>query len=83
MNRETYFYVGNASDLNDGVDSPAKDNSWTTSMSDREANYVFLLDNDGNYSKLKISSFGGGTPGNPAWVELQWIYKTVVGNKSF
>lgn len=83
MTRETFFKVGSASNLSDGVDSPAKDATWASSMTDRETNYVFLYDNDGNYSKLKITSYGGGTPDNPAWVEVQWIYNTAVGSKLF
>ncbi|MFH1525674.1 MAG: PEGA domain-containing protein [Bacteroidota bacterium] len=83
MTRETFFKVGSASNLSDGVDSPAKDATWASSMTDRETNYVFLYDNDGNSSKLKITSYGGGTPDNPAWVEVQWIYNTAVGSKLF
>lgn len=83
MTRVTWFKVGNGTDLNDGVDSPVKDNSWTNSMSDRESNYVFLYDNDHNYSKIKIVNFGGGTPGDPAWVEVQWIYNKATDNTQF
>lgn len=82
--RETFFNVGSGTDLNDGVDSEEKDGNWTDNMSDREENYVFLLDADGNYSKLKITSFGGGTgPGDPSWVEVSWIYNPVVGSTMF
>ncbi|MFZ1290867.1 MAG: PEGA domain-containing protein [Melioribacteraceae bacterium] len=82
--RATYFKVTTGTNLNDGVDSPAKDANWTNSMSDREDNYVFLYDADGNYSKLKISSFGGGSgAGDPAWVELTWIYNKSIDNKLF
>ena len=84
MSRETYFMVSSSANIADGLDSPIKDNTWDTSMSDRETNYVFLYDADGNYSKLKISSFGGGTgPGDPSWVEVIWQYNTVSGNKAF
>ncbi len=83
LTRVTYFKVGSAGLLTDGVDSPTKDNTWIKNMGDRETNYVFLLDNDGNYSKLKITSYGGGTPGNPAYVEVQWIYNKTVGDKRF
>ncbi|MCJ7553075.1 MAG: hypothetical protein MUO34_04250, partial [Ignavibacteriaceae bacterium] len=56
--------------------------TWTDNIGDREANYVFLYDHDGNYSKLKIVNFGGGTPNNPAWVEVQWYYnKTMLDNR--
>lgn len=84
MTRETFFKIGTASNLSDGVDSPAKDATWATAMTDREANYVFLYDADGNYSKLKIANFGGGTgPGDPAWVELIWIYNKAKDNRLF
>jgi hypothetical protein len=84
MSRETFFMVSSGTSLTDGEDSPVKDNSWTYTMSDREDNYVFLYDADGHYSKLKISSFGGGTgPGDPSWVEVEWIYNKVQHNILF
>ncbi len=83
MTRVTWFKVGSGTDLNDGIDSPVKDDSWTNSMSDRESNYVFLYDNDHNYSKIKIVAWGGGEPGNPAWVEVQWIYNKATDNTKF
>lgn len=77
MTRVTKFRVGSGTDLNDGANSPLESSGmWTNNMSDREDNYVFLYDNDGNYSKVKIISFGGGLPGFPAWVEIQWWYNT-------
>ncbi len=81
--RVTKFYVGTANSLFDKVDSPNKDiGTWTNNMSDRETNYVFLYDHDGHYSKIKIVDFGGGVPGEPAWVEVQWYYnKTVLDNR--
>lgn len=83
LTRVTKFRVGTSTNLNDSTDSPLNTaGTWTANMSDRETNYVFLYDNDGNYSKAKISSFGGGTPGNPAWVELTWLYnKTPMDNR--
>ncbi len=83
MTRNTYFKIGTGTNLSDGVDSPVKDNSWAESMSDRETHYVFLYDEDGNYSKLKIVNYGGGTPGEPAWIEVQWIYNTAENNTRF
>jgi hypothetical protein len=84
MTRVTKFRVGSSSVLTDNVDSPLSTaGTWTANMGDRETNYVFLYDNDGNYSKVKISSFGGGTTGNPAWVELQWIYNKTVNDNRF
>ncbi len=83
MTRETWFKVGTGSDLTDGKDSPVRDNTWTTSMGDRELKYVYLYDADGNYSKLKIVNYGGGVPGTPAWVEVEWYYQTKVGSRAF
>jgi hypothetical protein len=83
MTRETKFKVGSAGSLNDGVDSPTADASWAVEMSDRETNYVFLYDEDGHYSKIKIVNFGGGAPGEPAWLEVEWIYNKADQNKSF
>lgn len=74
MTRVTSFFVGSGTNLNDGTDSPLVTGSWATQISDREDNYVFLYDNDLHYSKLKITGYGGGTPGDPAWVEVQLIY---------
>jgi PEGA domain len=73
--RQTKFHVGSSTDLLDKVDSPLRNaGTWTDNMSDREDNYVFLYDHDGHYSKLIISDFGGGNPGDPAWVEVYWFY---------
>lgn len=84
MDRETFFVNGGASNLNDGADSPAKTSSWAQEMGDRETNYFFLYDQDGHYTKLKISSFGGGGgPGDPAWVDLQYIYNTAQESRKF
>ncbi len=81
--RETDFLVGTASNIFDGVDSPLRNTgTWTDNIPDTETNYVFLYDHDGNYSKLKIVNMGGGTPNNPAWVEVQWYYnKTMLDNR--
>ena len=83
MTRETFFVNGGATNLNDGADSPAKTNSWAQEMGDRETNYFFLYDQDGHYTKLKITGFGGGGPGEPAWVELQYIYNTAQESRKF
>jgi len=73
--RETDFFVGSSANLFDGEDSPLSTSGiWTNNIGDREANYVFLYDHDGHYSKLKIVDWGGGVPGEPAWVEVQWYY---------
>lgn len=85
LTRETLFHAGNGSDLYDGVSS-TNSSFWSVvkSMSDRETNYVFLYDDDSHYSKLKITGFGGGTgPGDPAWVEVTWIYNNIAGDTRF
>jgi len=81
--RVTKFNVGSGSNLFDGVDSPNKNvGVWTNSISDTTTNYVFLYDHDGHYSKLKIVNMGGGVPGVPAWVEVQWYYNdTALDNR--
>ncbi len=81
--RETDFFVSSATGLFDGEDSPLRNTgTWTDNIGDRENNYVFLYDHDGNYSKLKIVNWGGGVIGEPAWVEVQWIYnKTLLDNR--
>ncbi len=81
--RETDFFVSASTNLFDGQDSPLRNTgTWTDNIGDRENNYVFLYDHDGNYSKLKIVNWGGGVIGEPAWVEVQWIYnKTVLDNR--
>lgn len=81
--RETDFFVGAATNLFDDVDSPLRNTgTWENNIGDRENNYVFLYDHDGHYSKLKIVSWGGGVPGEPAWVEVQWYYnETAVDNR--
>jgi hypothetical protein len=82
--RVTKFFVGSGSNLFDGVDSPDKNSgTWTNNMGDRESNYVFLYDHDGHYSKIKIVTWGGGVPGEPAWVEVQWYYNETPLDKRF
>ncbi|MCH7771329.1 MAG: PEGA domain-containing protein [Bacteroidetes bacterium] len=82
--RETDFVVGSSDNLFDEEDSPDKnDGTWTNNIGDREANYVFLYDHDGHYSKLKIVSWGGGQLGEPAWVEVLYYYNNTVLDKRF
>ncbi len=84
MTRVTKFRIGTGSNLDDGVPSPLHTSgTWTNHMTDRENDYVFLYDDDGNYSKAKIVSFGGGTPGSPAYVEIQWWYNKKTGDVRF
>ena len=81
--RETDFFVGSSDNIFDEVDSPDRTTGiWTNNIDDREANYAFLYDHDGHYSKLKIVNSGGGVPGEPAWVEVQWYYNdTLLDNR--
>ena len=81
--RETDFFVGSSDNLFDEEDSPQRNTgTWTDNISDKEANYVFLYDYDGHYSKLKIVNRGGGQPGEPFWVQVQWYYnKTFLDNR--
>jgi hypothetical protein len=73
--RRTDFFRGSSPNLFDAVDSPLRGTStWTDNMDDREPNYVFLYDHDGHYSKLKIVAWGGGTPTESAWIDVQWYY---------
>lgn len=83
LTRVTSFLVGSSTNLNDGVDSPAATGSWASSMGDRETNYVFLFDNDQHYTKLKITGWGGGIPGSPAYVDVTFIYNEQVNSKVF
>ncbi|HSW53518.1 MAG TPA: PEGA domain-containing protein [Ignavibacteriaceae bacterium] len=82
--RETDFFVSSGTNLFDEVDSPLRTiGTWTTGIGDRENNYVFLYDHDGHYSKLKIVNWGGGNPGDPSWVEVQWYYNTALQDNRF
>ena len=82
--RETDFFVSSGNNLFDGVDSPLRSTgTWTNNIDDTENNYVFLYDHDGHYSKMKIvTRGGGGGPGDPSWVDIQWYYNnTNVDNR--
>ena len=81
--RNTFFYVSNQTNLNDGEDSPVKEASWVTSFSDTETNnYVFVYDNDHHYSKIKIVNVSSFTE-SPAWVEIQGIYNKTADDLRF
>jgi hypothetical protein len=85
LTRETLFHVGNGANLNDGVGS-TNSSFWDVikSMSDTESNYVFLYDDDSHYSKLRITGSGGGTgPGDPAYLDITWIYNNNAGDTRF
>ncbi len=82
--RETDFSISSATNLFDGEDSPlSSSGTWTNNMADDETNYVFLYDHDGHYSKLLIVNRGGGNPGNPAWVDVQWYYNNTAVDGRF
>jgi len=83
--RETDFFVSSATNLFDGIDSPLSNTgTWTNNMADDETNYVFLYDHDGHYTKLKIVlRGGGGGPGDPAWVDVQWYYNNAASDERF
>jgi len=86
MTRQTSFFVGTGTDIEDGEDSPTYPlgGSWTDNMSDRENNYVFLYDEDGNYSKIMISDYHAGSgQGDPSWVELTWLYNNTGADSRF
>lgn len=80
--KNTFFNVTTGTNLNDGTDSPTKDASWATEMSDTEDNYVFIFDNDNHYSKLKIVAVSGLLD-DPAWVEVEYIYNENANDKRF
>jgi hypothetical protein len=83
--RETDFRVqDDSTNIFDGLDSPDKNSGpWTNNIGSGETNYVFLYDHDGHYSKLIIVARGGGVPGEPAWVRVQWYYNNTVLDKRF
>lgn len=84
LTRKTFFKVGAANTLTDGVSSPVKDATWEDRMGDRPAEYVFLYDADLHYSKIIIDSYGGGgTIGDPAWVKVKWIYNKTASDVRF
>ncbi len=74
--RKTDFLISTGTNLFDGDDSPLRNiGIWINKINDTEDNYVFLYDNDNHYSKMKIvNRGGGGGPGDPSWVDIQWYY---------
>ncbi len=86
LTRQTAFYVGNGTDITDGEDSPTYPlgGNWTDHMGDHETNYVFLYDDDGNYSKLIVTNYHIGTGQNdPSWVEVKWLYNNIGADNRF
>jgi hypothetical protein len=84
--RETDFLVSTGTNILDGDDSPLRNagGTWTNSIDESEDNYVFLHDHDAHYSKFIIANRGGGTgQGDPAWVDVQWIYNKVAQDNRF
>jgi hypothetical protein len=76
--RRTDFFVSSNTNLFDEVDSPLRNSTWTNKINDTENHYVFLYDHDGHYSKMKIvNRGGGGGPGDPSWVDIQWYYDNI------
>ncbi|HVO74137.1 MAG TPA: hypothetical protein VMT35_08950, partial [Ignavibacteriaceae bacterium] len=81
LTRATKFKVDTGTSLNDGVNSPLQtSNGWTNHVSDTLHTYFFLYDNDGHYSKAKITAMGGVVP---AWVEITWYYNKSADDPSF
>lgn len=86
LTRHTFFFIANGTDINDGVNSPIYPlgGSWTNNIGDGESNYVFLYDEDGHYSKLIITNFGGGSGQNdPHWLEVKWLYNNTGTDNRF
>jgi len=83
LTRKTYFKIGSNNVLTDETSSPLKDGAWTTSVKDTVSNYVFLYDADLHYSKIIITERGGGTPGNPAWLKVKWVYNQTANDVRF
>ena len=81
--KTTHLKDGNATNLKDGVQSPLQDGTWVFEMADNAPNYFFMKDATGRYAKVKVTANGGGTPGNPAYLELTWYYNKKVGDRRF
>jgi hypothetical protein len=83
--RKTDFLISSGTNLFDGVDSPLRNTgTWTNKINDTEDNYVFLYDHDGHFSKFKIiTRGGGGGPGDPSWVDVQWYYNNILLDNRF
>jgi len=83
--RRTDFFVSPNTNLFDEVDSPVRiAGTWTNKINDTENHYVFLYDHDGHYSKMKIVlRGGGGGPGDPSWVDIQWYYNNITLDRRF
>lgn len=82
LTRTTYFLVGNSTNLNDTTTAPVKSGSWVKTVKDTETNYIYVYDQDQHYSKLKFTT-GGGTPGQPAYIDVTWFYNQVPNDRRF
>lgn len=83
LTRTTYFLIGNSTNLTDTASAPVKTSSWVKTILDTETKYVFVYDQDQHYSKFQIVGTGGGTPGNPAWLDVKWIYNKTPNDRRF
>ena len=84
--RRTYFFIGLSDSLNDDVVSPfALPTSWVTQVDETVHNYFFLFDFDSHYSKMVIVDNGGvkGSPSNPAWIKMKWLYNNKPNDQRF
>jgi hypothetical protein len=83
--RNTSFFVGLSDSLSDGMISPLYIPSWVSQVSEMVNNYFFLFDFDSHYSKMVIIDKGGvqGSPSNPAWVKLKWLYNNKPNDPRF
>lgn len=83
-NRNTFFFVGLSNNLNDGVESPTKIDSWVTQVNNTETNYFFLFDADSCYSKMIITADSAGSiSGSPAWIKVKWLHNNKPNDRRF
>jgi hypothetical protein len=81
--RTTFFNVTTGTNLNDGADSGVKNSSWVNKIADDVTTVVFLYDNDGHYSKIKMTRAGGTGAGDPSYEDITWIYNKAKDNTKF
>jgi hypothetical protein len=82
-NRNTSFFVGLSSNLNDSIESPTVLDSWVSQVQNTESNYFFLFDSDSHYSKMIITERDSGSVGNPAWIKVKWLYNNKPNDRRF
>lgn len=70
MIRLTRIKVSKSRNINDGVNAPTEDPTWTDSFLASDNNYVFMYDSEGHYSKFQIIRRFS----NPERIEVRWIY---------